>query len=67
MVELLFVACMVASPDVCEERALQFIDITTQTCTMGAQPRLAEWVGAHPNWRIQAWKCQNTADREIHA
>jgi len=58
MVELIFVACLMATPNECEERALVFVDISTSTCVMGAQPELAKWVNTHPNWSVSRWKCQ---------
>ena len=58
MIELVFVACLSAAPMTCERQAMQFIDMTTTTCTLGAQPTLAQWVGQHPGWRIARWTCR---------
>jgi hypothetical protein len=58
MIELAFVVCLSASPDTCEDRALQFMDISVTTCAIAAQPQLAQWVGEHPGWTIQRWTCQ---------
>jgi len=66
MIELIFTACLVASPEKCEERHLTFAEtLTPMQCLMGAQPELAKWGEAHPKWRIGRWKCQNvrTASR----
>ncbi|MEL6103411.1 MAG: hypothetical protein AAFV87_02110 [Pseudomonadota bacterium] len=67
MIELLFVACLAASPEDCRERSLVFTDITPQMCLMGAQPELAKWVDAHPNFTIQSWTCQQVSFAEMDA
>lgn len=59
MIELVFTACLLAAPDRCEERALQYVDIRSpMACVMGAQPELAKWVEAHPKWRVARWACR---------
>ncbi len=66
MIELLFVACLSTSPDECRERSLVFTDVTPMACMMGAQPELAKWVEAHPNFTIESWRCRmvSFAERE---
>ncbi len=66
MIELLFVACLASAPDQCENKALQFSDITPRACMMGAQPQLAQWSNQHPKWIIKGWKCEavNFAERD---
>ncbi|TNC60035.1 hypothetical protein [Rubellimicrobium roseum] len=58
MIELVFVACLSAAPATCEQRALQFTDLSVLSCTFGAQPELARWIAEHPGWQIQRWTCQ---------
>lgn len=58
MIELIFVVCLAASPTSCEDKAMQFPDINVMTCTLGAQPQLAQWVNEHPGWRVQRWTCR---------
>lgn len=58
MIELLFVACLSASPTTCESKAMQFTDISAMTCLMGAQPVLAKWAQEHPAWQVERWSCQ---------
>ena len=66
MIELAFVVCLSAAPTTCENRALQFTDLTPTACVMGAQPQLAQWVGEHPGWNIQRWSCRPVeSDLEI--
>lgn len=67
MIELVFMACAVGEPNACREHAFQYVDITTMTCMMGAQPELAKWTNQHPNWEIRNWKCQHVDQREVHA
>lgn len=58
MIELLFVACLSGSPENCRERSLVFTDIAPRACVIGAQPELAKWIGAHPNYVIRRWSCR---------
>lgn len=58
MIELAFVVCMAAAPTDCEDRSLQFTDVTVSQCTMGAMPVLAEWIGQHPDWTLSSWTCR---------
>ncbi|MBE3637005.1 hypothetical protein [Mangrovicoccus algicola] len=58
MIELLFLACLNASPGICEERSLLFTDITPMTCLMGAQPELARWSESHARWHVAKWSCR---------
>ena len=45
MIELVFVACLVASPGACEERSLTFLDQSGPVgCMMQAPSTLATWV-----------------------
>ena len=59
MIELVFTACLLASPEKCESRHLTFAEnISPMQCLMGAQPELAKWTAANPKWRIARFKCQ---------
>ena len=66
MVELAFVACLIASPDACQPRSLVYANITPTACLFGAQPELAKWVAAHPKYRIKSFKSSyiNCAEKE---
>ena len=67
MIELVFTACLVASPAKCEERHLTFAEnMSPMQCLMGAQPQLAMWAAAHPKWSVSRFKCQRvrTASRD---
>lgn len=67
MIELVFVACLSASPQDCERRSLLYTDISPMTCVLGAQPELAKWVESHPRWAISEWKCQTVRSAEKEA
>ncbi len=58
MIELLFVTCLSASPEDCQERSLLYTEMTPMTCMMAAQPELAKWAEQHPKWTINGWKCR---------
>ena len=58
MIELAFVACLLSAPDRCEEKALQFIDLSAHACVIGAQPQLAQWTSSHPKWSVARWTCR---------
>ena len=51
-------ACLSTEPDTCEEKALQFVDVSMMACMTGGQPVLAQWVGDNPGWEIQSWGCR---------
>lgn len=57
MIELVFVVCLQSEPQICEERAMMFVDVTPMACMMGAQPQLAKWANEHPKWKVSGWKC----------
>lgn len=67
MIELLFVACLARSPDDCQERSLLYTDLSPTSCMMAAQPELAKWVEAHPNFRITRWRCKTVEFAERDA
>ena len=57
---LVFLVCLISSPETCREERLNFSFEQTSGfgCMMGAPPRLAEWSNTHPRWRIARWKCR---------
>lgn len=65
MVDLIFLACLLTAPEACEEKSMQFIDVTPMTCMMGAQPVLARWAVEHPQWQVTSWKCRDASRREV--
>jgi hypothetical protein len=58
MIELLFITCLAASPNHCEERAVALLPYTGLVgCMMTAQPQLALWSERHPGHRVVRWSC----------
>jgi hypothetical protein len=58
LMDLIVLACTLASPGACHEYHLMFRATgTLRACTMQAQPYLAQWIGEHPNLRIARWHC----------
>lgn len=63
MIELAFVACLIAEPSTCEDKAMQFVDVPMTACVMAAQPLLAAWASEHPGWAIRRWACRSAGSR----
>lgn len=59
MVELLFITCMAAAPDDCQERRLILGDVSPTMCQHLAQPELARWMENHPELDIRRWECRS--------
>ena len=60
MIELLFVVCLLSSPDRCtvERPSFQepFHNVMARTRT--AMFRAAEWAEQHPKYTVRRWKCE---------
>lgn len=67
MIELLFVACLSTASDECIEESLVYVEMSPMACMMAAQPELAKWTEAHPNYRIAKWRCRmvSFAERDV--
>lgn len=58
MIELVFIVCLKASPDACEERVMSYEATPSPIyCMIEAQPHLAEWARTHPDYTVLNWKC----------
>jgi hypothetical protein len=58
MIQLIFVACLAASPDRCEERSVALLPQSgVMGCMVAAQPQLAQWIEQHPDHRVIRWRC----------
>lgn len=62
MIELFFVACMVAQPDACEENGIILSHNSAYHCLMESSLHLSRWSADHPGWTIQEFACRNPAD-----
>ncbi len=64
MIELLFAACLSASPASCKERSIWFIDTTAAQCEISADRQLAKWVEVNPQWNVGEWSCSQVDNRD---
>ena len=62
MIELAFTVCLLASPDVCEQRSLLYVDLSVGRCISYAPPQLAKWTSEHEEWRVTRWTCRLHSD-----
>ena len=68
MIELVFVVCLRATPEFCEERSIAYLpEVSLMACMMQAQPHLAQWSETHPDLEIARWSCTTSDRREIRA
>lgn len=59
MIELFFVTCMVATPEICKNNSLLFEERGGLFgCMMQSQNELARWVASHPGESVRAWECR---------
>jgi hypothetical protein len=68
LIDLVVLACALVSPGACHEYHLLFQSAgSLRTCTMHAQPYLAEWIEEHPGLRVARWHCAwpNQEDQKI--
>lgn len=57
--ELIYVICQLAAPNLCESHAIQFYNASPMVCMVQAQAELARNVSE--GWQVEHWAC--TADR----
>lgn len=57
MIQLMFVVCLNATPQICEKQTRLYTDQSVSTCYRQAQHEMARWVGRHGQWHIQRWGC----------
>jgi hypothetical protein len=68
LIDLVVLACAIASPNACREYHIQFeTSGTLQSCMVQAQPYLARWAGEHPNLKIMRWHCAWPGQEDEHA
>jgi hypothetical protein len=59
LIDLVVLACALASPGTCHEYHLPFQGAgSLHSCAAQAQPYLARWIGEHPNLRVARWHCE---------
>ena len=58
MVELVLVVCLLAKPEVCENRQVPFLrPMGLRSCMHQGQFRIVEWLSENPEWSIKRWRC----------
>jgi len=68
MIEIVLTVCAVSQPSMCEDKHLQFAaESSLRQCVMTAQPYIAQWIGAHPEWTAVRWRCEYPGKREKEA
>ncbi len=59
MLYIVLTACLVSSPDACEERYIPlYADISPMACMMGAQAEIARWQQTHADLDVSRWQCK---------
>lgn len=59
MVQLVLLFCLAADGSSCVERRPLLDDLLTPVgCLMAAQPMAAEFIRAHPSYRLVTWRCE---------
>lgn len=68
LVHIILTVCTLSMPEHCEDRriSLEWAGSLAR-CSMDAPPYIAEWIGDHPNWRAERWRCLNDAVEEKKA
>lgn len=68
MTALVFVACLLAAPDRCEEQSLLFVSpLNPVSCMMQAPREIAAWTATHPDFQVTSWRCEDAARRATKA
>jgi hypothetical protein len=60
VIELVFIACLAASPMECRDVHMSFGEaaVTPMACMMNGQVHMAEWAARNPKYRIARFKCE---------
>ncbi len=65
VLELIFTVCAVANTNIREEKYIPIQDdVLLTTCTLQAQPTLAQWAVANPDWTITGWHCDYSSNKK---
>lgn len=64
MLELIVVACLVASPDDCTNHRLRLTvgGMDAGQCMYKSVTRVAQWQQMHRKWKVKSWKCALIVD-----
>jgi len=68
MTALVFVACLLAAPERCEEQSLLFVSpFNPVQCMIEAPREIAAWGDSHPEFRVTSWRCEDASGRASKA
>lgn len=66
MIALVISACLMGDLQSCHAYRVPLPEQTNPlTCTLFAQPYLAQWVGEHPGLQITKWTCESATVANI--
>lgn len=66
MLSIILSACLIADPRQCRDFRIQVdFQMPAKYCPMRAQPVVAQWAGAHPQWQIESWRCQSSTEHDL--
>lgn len=64
MIEIVFVACLQASPSECHKTEPAFFDGSMMECVLYGQHAAQDWLALHPKYEVRGWRCQfSTGER----
>ena len=59
MLYIVLTACLLSSPEDCEERYIPvYADVSPMACMMGAQSQIAIWQQSHAELHVARWQCK---------
>jgi hypothetical protein len=63
--EIVLTVCSLANASQCEEqRIILDPNMSLKACVMQAEPTMAQWAVAHPNWTIARWHCEYSGQQQ---
>lgn len=67
VMDLVLLVCLASSPESCHEERLtvSFEQVSDRLCMAGAIPTIAEWVGDHPEWTVERWRCGSAREARL--
>ncbi len=58
MYELVLWVCLMAAPDICNEKRLPFQAPTSlMDCMWQGQTQMVRWLDENPQWHLKRWRC----------
>jgi hypothetical protein len=68
VLEIVFTVCAIGNANMCEDKHIAVEQqLSPIACVMQAQPTMAQWAAENPNWTIQRWRCDYSANRRQKA